>query len=625
MASSTYDNRVEELITGLQDARRRKDFAAIVACDDALKALLPRGELDAARQSALPDVKHPAQWISRKRRQLQRRQKRHEETVPASLQAEAIDLYPKLLKISRTGGDRRSAMVAALSLKTGLSEITISRKLRSVEKSGAAALNRKPRSDKDVRRVLSGEIEAYFRGIYTDKATRHYDLTQLIAKVREQFPECEASDSTFYRIAKTVPQAARMSDREWRARFEPTGRWEVPHRNHTWVFDCTVADLFVWDGDPGVKPYRPQLTAMLDECTRSCLFARYTKATPSVAILQTVLLHAMLPKTGDFAREWPMCGAPLHLHCDNGKIQVSDWLEDVCQTLGTELHLCGDVRHAAVQSPWQQGKIERFYGTLHRSFERPLGACYCGPNPKNKPESHLPPERGPKAWEQYPTLEALNYGLHSWLTGAYHQADNRTMKMSPLMAWVSKTNGVLQVPDEEYLRQVLLQREKGRLVRRGAVQLHNALYQHPVLQGYEGLKMEVRWDTADLTQVFIYGSDGKPICTAAREKVRNPDNPKDLAELKELRSEKRRVRKAAEQIAEEAKTQDGPTFEETVEKLRKARREAGILDFPKQQRLRPADGDDGATADEIIAVMRGEQTDGDEDEDRIIVHGLDLE
>jgi len=608
--NSTCEKRAG-LIAGLQEARSRKDFEGILACADALKALLPSGELETAYREALPGVKHPTQWISRKRRQVKKRREKTAARIPTTLQPAAVDLYPRLAALRRCPDAQRSHQLELLSAEAGLSVRTLRRKLRAVDREGAAALNRKARTDKGISRTLPREAEQLFRALYTHKDTRHLAITDMVGRVREKFPELEASDATFYRIAKEIPQAARMTKQEWRARFEPSGRWEAPHPNHTWVFDMTIGDLFVWNRNPDERPYRPHLLAILDECTRSCLYARYTKEAHGTADLQSVLLRAILPKNGDFARDWRQCGAPLYLHCDNGKVQASDWLRTVCERIHTDLHLLRGVRHAAVRSPWQQGKIERFYRTVHEKFERQLGSCYCGNAPHNKPASHIPPEKGLRAWRDYPTLEALNYGLHCWLVGEYHQRRNRTIGLSPIEAWRLYAGDHVRVPEESYLRQTLMQRDQ-RQVRRGLLEFHGSTYYHQVLQGYEGLKLEVRWEPADLTKVLVLREDGSSLCWAQRQETRNAHSPKDLAELKQQRREKRETRKALEQVSETAKTLDSPTFEKTLEKLRKERKDAGIVDFPKGKRVRPADPDGEPSAEEIISVAGGGEADEDD-------------
>ena len=83
MTSAIAETR-EKLIAGLARARHNKDFDGIVAHADALKELLTNGQFMDALAEALPDSKYPAQWLSRKRKQLEgRRLRRRRKGLPA--------------------------------------------------------------------------------------------------------------------------------------------------------------------------------------------------------------------------------------------------------------------------------------------------------------------------------------------------------------------------------------------------------------------------------------------------------------------------------------------------------------------------------------------------------------
>jgi len=439
----------------------------------------------------------------------------------------------------------------------------------------------------------------------TDKQTRHESIALSIKAVRDQFPGLEVSDHPFYRIARALPKALQMRDAEWRARFLPTAQWEVPHPNHTHAFDMTIADLFVWDGDPNERPYRPHLTAIVDEHTHCCLFGMYTKEAPSRAVLQSVLLHAWLPKPDP---RWAQHGAPLHLHCDNGKVQDSDWLKAVCNTLGSDLSLAGDIRHAAVRSPWQQGHIERFFRIVHERYESQLGPGYCGNDRERKPECFQDPTGGPKVWKQYPTLESLNVGLWTWIPVDYHALYHRRLKMTRCEAWQTHARGHIDIPDRDYLYTALLQREGQRKVRRGMLQVNGMFYWHRLLQGYEEASLEVRSDPADLSRVLVFGLDGQALWWAERQSVRNVDSPADLAELKEQRRATKQMRRTLAEATGMVAGTDERTYQEHLKKLERERRRKTIP-FPLPAKTVQPQVEDEPTADEILEAVGGADPD----------------
>jgi len=521
-----------------------------------------------------------------------------------ALDARAMQLFPRLRPLLALPGLERSAQIIALAAEIGSSRTTIYRLLRGIRENGARALNRKPRSDAGQVRVPP-EAQQAFVGRRLDPMTRHERVSVSIARVREQFPDLYLSEHSLRRIERSLPKALQMRNAEWRARFMPQGQWEVPHPNHTHTFDMTIADLWVWDGNPNEEPYRPQLTALVDEATQSCMYAIYTKETPNRAIVQALLIHAWLPKFVDDLPDsrWPMCGAPLHLHCDNGKVQDSDWLKAVCQSLGTDLDLARDIRHAQVRSPWQQGHVERFFGIVHERYESQLGAAYCGNDPQRKPESFADPSRGIHVWRRYPTLESLNVGFQTWLRTEFHQLRHRRLGTSRLEAWVRDVPKPVRIPDPDYLYQALLQRGRRKVVR-GRIQWETMSYWHPLLQGYDGIHLEVRWDPADLTKLLVMQPDGrKQLCWAERQDARSVDNPKDWAELRAQRQQTKQARKDLEAAVGLVSSLDEREFAELRRRMETARRSTGIISFRVEQRIeKPDESGDEPSADELLEL-----------------------
>jgi len=540
---------------------------------------------------------------------------------PALLDARAQSLLPRLRPLLSLAGKERGRRADELAADLGVGVSTVYRWLKALRDEGAQALTRKRRADAGKVRLPQQVQDAFVRR-RLDPRTRHEKVAVSIDRIREQFPDIEISPYPLRRLERSLPAALQMRDAEWRAKFLPQGRWSVPHPNHSHTFDMTIGDVFVWDGDPRVEPYRPNCTALVDEATQSCLWAMYTKETPNTAILQALLLHAWLPKA-DGAR-WPQCGAPLHIHCDNGKVQTGKWMQAVCQTLGTDIDLAGDVRHSQVRSPWGQGHVERFFGIMHERYESQLGPAYCGNDPTRKPECFKEKSGGIKVWRQYPTLESLNAGLQTWIMTEYHQKMHSGLGMSRLEAWRLDVPTPVNIPDAGYLYTALLQRDQ-RQVRRGRITWNSMGFWHPLLQGYEGNTLDIRWDPADLSKILVLGGDGKTICWAERQDTRSVDNPADLVGLKRQKRQAREMKRTIAAAAGFAATTDEGEFQRTVAAMHEARQNAGILSFPiAQVTRRPAEPDE-TDPDRIIDILDGSTSPEAEDEDRIIVHGIEGE
>ncbi len=512
-----------------------------------------------------------------------------------------IGLCQQFLAIDAQPEPLRSRLLEAKAHDLNLSLPTLLGKLRKAKAQGPDGLARRRRRDRGRCREPE-EVQGFFRDRRINKATRHEPVQLSIDATRREFPDLRISADALRRLDRGIGRPLTMSKEERRRRYLPSGQWEVAHPNHTWVLDCTVADLFVWDGDPDEKPYRPHLTAIIDECTQSCMWAIYTKETPSTAVLQGVLLHAILPKSDP---DWPQCGFPRYLHCDNGKVQTSHWLRQVCAACHTKLDLMGEIRHAGIRSPWQDGHIESFFGIAHRRFEGQLGACYCGNDPKRRPDCFADPEgKGPRVWQQYPTLDILNEGFRIWISADYHHGMKHSrLKMSRARYWDLHADGYVAVVPEAYLRYELMQRDQRNVVG-PRVSIFNRAYRHEDLIAYDGMRLEVRWDPADLTKVGVVSPSGAVI-VAAREPVGSVDDPKDLSALKGWR---RRSKAKLEAIDTAARVlaggteADRRTFEERLTKHRE--RQPIRFTGRRPQVLKPKQ-EEQPDATEALDLIRG--------------------
>ncbi|MBE9565225.1 MAG: transposase [Proteobacteria bacterium] len=599
------DNRREQLIEELRELERARASSDVIGSRlTLLKDLTPHGEWIPALRRIAPHLTNPSALSQWAKRHVERA--RHplaeETTTTCAVSDSAGDIYQRLLAIDEEAEPIRSQLLELEAHCQCRSLQTIKAQLRRAKREGAGALSRKQRADQGKVRSVSPEAMSFFLDRRTNPRTRHEPISISIRHTLKQHPDEEVSDAVFYRIAKErVPKAAAMSDDEWRKTFLPGGRWEVPHPNHTHTFDFARADVFAWDGKPDEKPYRPWLTFIMDEHTRSCMFGLYTKEAPSRAILQAVLLHAWLPKADP---KWPQCGVPLNLHCDNGKVQTSDWLKDVCGALRSDLNLCREIRFSEAYSPWQQGKVERGFGIVHSHFEGQLGSCYCGGDPQHKPECFEPPSRGIKVWRKYPTLEVLNQAFQVWIVAEYHQMRHDRVKMSRLEYWQLHAAGYVDTPDRGYLHTVLLQRDGTRKVRRGCVEVNTYTYWDARLQGYEERRLEVRSDPADLTRVLVLGSDGQPLCWAERQEKRFVDNPQDLAEHRQQQRATKAMRGAIREAMNVIAPTDEHTFQEHVDALTEAH-ERQVIPFPVGRREVEPEPTDDALPDEILDTIAG--------------------
>jgi len=588
------------LLHELRPDLRRPDAWAI-RCMEASRRL----------QVCVTDVPPQAETLPPPERSLE------QSSVTAALDERAVTLYSRLRPLLAMAPAERSKQLVALASETRTSERTLWRKLDRLRAGGAAALNRKPRADRG-KLAVPKEVEEAFLKRRLDPMRRHESVALAIRRIRAEFPDIEIPEHSLRRVARSIPAVATMPKEQWRKTFLPQGRWEAPYPNHTHTFDFTRGDVWVWDRDPEHEPYRPWLIFVVDECSRSLMWGLYTEETPSRATMQSVLLHAWLPKADP---KWPQHGLPRYVHCDNGKVQASDWLREVCRTLNVDLGgVLDEITHTEPYSGFQQGKCERAHGIVHQMYEAGMGIAYCGSDPTDRPEECPGKTGGPRVWEQYPTLQSLNYGLHCWAVAEYHQIKHRTLKMSRQEAWLLRIGDHLRVADPNYLYTTLLQRAGTRLVRRGEIALNTFTYWHPRLQSYEGASLECRWDPSGLGKILVMDPDGQPLLWADRREVRTVGNPKDLAAW---RADRRRAKAAKRVIQEAAETlapADQGTFERAIAEMERAHEET-VIPFPRRVASEKPEPPEEISADELLRLHADEQHTPTE---KLMVFGIEV-
>lgn len=395
---------------------------------------------------------------------------------------------------------RRDAILE-LAAQHGVSEDTVYRQFKRLQ-TGVPARCR--RSDRGVTRALAPDV---VHALHVMLARRQYGnatMKQLHSLLVTQFPAQVICYST------VCAECRRFQDNLPKAVSVPR-KIEISGANTRWEMDLSKGDLFV--ADPRLNhgfPFRPQFIACEDACTRCCMYAQYTTTGRAVDV-GAVLHSAILPKSDT----WPQCGVPKEIGCDWGKVFVGEYFSAACAALGIETN------PGHPYYPQDKGKLERFIGTVHHSFENTL-CGWCTSN--NRGDDALDPRKffnkvgaqwiDPRFDRPLFTLTDLNALLGDWITGTYHRTVHSSLKCSPNDQWLLEMRGKeIQVPDRKYLEQQFLPWE-WRRVKRGQVKLAEIAFQHQALAGVEGCNVQVRYLADDVSRVFIY-FDGQRICEAS--------------------------------------------------------------------------------------------------------------
>jgi len=240
-----------------------------------------------------------------------------------------------------------------------------------------------------------------------------------IAEKNQWLPSSQQIDTPSYRSFLRFLQrregyevlASRWGRREAELRYRSSGKaTEQYSLNECWEMDHTILDLFAINPQTQ-KPERPRITVALEYVSRIPMGFDIDFSGTSAQASLDCIRHAILPKTYLEERypgiqgRWPCYGAPRIIKVDNGMEFHSKSFKHACLDLSIQIQYC------ATASPWQKGRIERFFRTLNESLVGLPG--YSG--------SHLYQDRSDKKPERAAvlTLPQLMEQLHMWIVDEY--------------------------------------------------------------------------------------------------------------------------------------------------------------------------------------------------------------
>jgi transposase InsO family protein len=234
----------------------------------------------------------------------------------------------------------------------------------------------------------------------------------------------------------------------------------------------------LWQGDMSVGPYltvngrklKTYLFAFMDDCSRLVPYARFF-FTQNFEPMKSVLKEALLRR-----------GQPKMVYVDNGKVFGTNTLHLACAKLGISLI------HTKPYDPEAKGKIERFFGTVRRSFY---------PSLVNAPVKDL---------------DELNKRFHEWLDMDYHRKEHSGLNATPLDTYMAQIGSVKHISDPVALDYIFWHKLDRKVRGDGTITIKEHLFQVPLR--YVGQKIEVRFDCYPPKEVFVF-ENNISICKAA--------------------------------------------------------------------------------------------------------------
>lgn len=330
----------------------------------------------------------------------------------------------------------------------------------------------------------------------------------------------------------------------------------LPHRKRD-TKDMWPTDVYTMDGttfDAEIlhphtgQPFKPEITLVIDVATRRCVGMSVALAESAIATLDGVRMACLFG------------GIPAILHADNGPgYKNAIW---TAEGTGLMARLGIELRNSIPGRPQGKGIMERAVGTICVRAAKRLKSCTHAD--MDGDAAHKVFKLSRKAlkkgtnilpvWEDFrktllQVVEEYNDSPHSNLPRFIDPETGKRRNMSPNEAWqagIDKGFEPVTVPD--HMKEELFMPAENRKVRRGYVQFFGQKYAHAELADLEGELVEVRYNVWDSSQVYIWSTEGRRICTAKLDGHAQPYFPPSQMEVAKMRREKAQIGRLEDKI-----------------------------------------------------------------------------
>ena len=330
---------------------------------------------------------------------------------------------------------------------------TIENWYRAYLAGGFEALKPRRRSDKGESRVISPELKQQLINIREQQ--RDISLTLFYERMLAQgvIPAGKVSYHSVYRMLKRLDMVGE------RQRKEPERkRFQFEKVNQLWQADFSQGPYLRL----GKKKVETQLFAFIDDASRLVPYAQYTTDQSFDSLKQALLRR----------------GIPSVIYSDNGKVYRCQQFELACASLGIALV------HTRPYDAAAKGKVERLFLTVKQRFSDGLDASVLT------------------------SLDSLNQAFQRWLEQDYNNKPHSAIGMSPMQFYLSQQSSLRMIDDPAMLEPLFMRREHRRVHHDSTISVRRLLYEAP--PRFIGQSVEVRFDPADMHEVFIY-EQGKQV------------------------------------------------------------------------------------------------------------------
>jgi putative transposase len=367
---------------------------------------------------------------------------------------------------------------------------TAQRWVSGYRKFGLAALARKPRADRGVRRVISTKLkEAVQAPALESPPLPVRSIWRQIRQYAETIGEPPPRYGIVYDLVREMPVGlltlAHRGGKTYSEQFDLVHRREAPRSNAISQADHAQLDIrFVREDGLIDKPW---LTIVIDDYSRAIAGYFLGFDPPSSTRIALALRQAIWRKGHP---HWQVCGIPEVLYTDDGSDFKSKHIEQVAVDLKIQLVF------STPGKPQGRGRMERFFRTINEMFLCELDGF--GKQKRRKPSL---------------SMEQFEERFRTFLFETYHRQRNKSLKTAPAARW--EEGGFLpRIPESlEQLDLLLMQAVGARKVRRDGIHFQGLRYLSLVLAAYVGEEVTIRYDPRDMGEIRVFFKD-RFLCSA---------------------------------------------------------------------------------------------------------------
>ena len=282
--------------------------------------------------------------------------------------------------------------------------------------------------------------------------------------------------------------------------------------------DHTVLDVVLVSHDHQVPIGRPVITVAIDAYSRMvCGYYLSFDAASSLSVGMClhvgILDKAPITRKFQTKNDWPICGLPKRIICDNAKEFDGQAFLTFCQQYDIE------IISNPVRSPEKKPHVERFFKTLNQSIRDDLIGGYVPPLAEKRVTQYNPEKHATMAFDEF------ELWLVHWIVDNYHQKIHDGIKelggieITPRARYVEgiassggMTVGVSSIPANLEQFQFDVLPVTRRQLSRGGISIFGLKYNAPIVEQLRAAQQSpnskylVRYDPRDIRELYLWAT-----------------------------------------------------------------------------------------------------------------------